>query len=104
MPKTFKICRRCARYPSVCTCHKPEITTATWGAISKKVGLDRLVRRLIGKYKKKRAKYYQEAQKATKRQDIEGQLIFAAYQMAYTEMQTDLERVFEPSNENNRLH
>jgi hypothetical protein len=44
MPKTFQICRLCAKYPSVCMCHKPEIVEAHWIPKPKKVGLQRLVR------------------------------------------------------------
>lgn len=51
------------------------------------------IKRLIRKYENKRAKFYRAASKATKQKDIDGQLIFATYQMAYTEMQTDLEKL-----------
>lgn len=51
------------------------------------------VKVLIRKYKKLRARFYKKSVAATKRKDWDGQLIFCAYQMAYTEAQTDLEKL-----------
>jgi len=51
------------------------------------------IKRLIAKYERKRAKHYRWAGKATKSNDFEGQLVHGALQLAYTEMQTDLERL-----------
>lgn len=49
------------------------------------------MKKLIRKYERKRAHYYREGNKANKRGDTEGQLIYTAFQLAYTEMQSDLE-------------
>lgn len=46
---------------------------------------------LVKKYEKKRVKHYRKAVAATKGKDMEAQLISAAYQLAYTEIQVDLE-------------
>ena len=51
--------------------------------------------KLIKKYERKRARFYREGGKAQKRHDMEGQLIYTAFQLAYTEMQSDLERLVE---------
>ena len=49
--------------------------------------------KLIKKYERKRARCYREGGKAQKRHDMEGQLIYAAFQLAYIEMKSDLERL-----------
>ena len=55
--------------------------------------------RLIAEYQKKRAKYYRRWQKAYRQKDECTQIVAAALQLAYTEMQVDLEKVLELPNE-----
>ena len=70
--------------------NKVEATTA--------VVSSELVRRLVQKYEKRRAKFYRWALIATRKKDVDAQLIYATYQTAYTEMQVDLEKLMPPND------